>query len=260
MNRSLNPIASLGALTIGLVRDLGGIALFLSGALGQLFRRGGFHGQLLAQCEFVGVQSLPIILLTAFFTGGVLALQSFNGFDNVTLANSQVPKVVALSMLRELGPVLGALMLASRVGSAMAAELGTMRVTEQIDALFTLAVNPVRYLVIPRILACMLMLPLLVILANLVGIAGGHVVGTEVLNLSSHMYVESSFAAIKSDDITLGLVKALVFGLIIGLMSTFHGFNTSGGAAGVGRATTLAVVYSAVAILVSDYFITALFM
>jgi phospholipid/cholesterol/gamma-HCH transport system permease protein len=257
--RPRHAVATLGAATLGIVEHIGALTLFLLSALGQMVRPGRGRGQFLTQATFVGFDSLPIVLLTAFFTGGVLALQSYDGFGNATLAGSQVPRVVALSMLRELGPVLAALMLASRVGSAMAAELGTMRVTEQIDALTTLAANPVRYLVVPRILACITMLPLLVILANLVGIFGGYIVSTQTLGLSANLYTTQTWSAIDADDLTIGMVKALVFGLLIGLTATYHGFNARNGAEGVGRATTSAVVAAAVSILVADYFITAWF-
>ncbi|MBI1309369.1 MAG: MlaE family lipid ABC transporter permease subunit [Proteobacteria bacterium] len=239
---------------------MGEITLFLLSALRQMLRvSGGAAGQFARQCSFVGVESLPIILLTAFFTGGVLALQSFNGLSGGPLVNTQLGRLVALSMLRELGPVLAGLMLASRVGAAMAAELGTMRVTEQIDALVTLAANPVRYLVIPRVLATLLMLPLLVILANVMGIFGGYVVATKVLSVPAMQYMDSTYGAISGEDMTMALVKAAVFGLLVGLMATYHGFKADGGAAGVGQATTRAVVYGAVSILVADYFITAIF-
>ena len=254
-----NPFTAVGTATLGALREVGAISLFLGRILTGLLSFPRMYKQYLPAATFVGFDSLPIVLLTAFFTGGVLALQSYNGFDNATLATSQVPKVVALSMLRELGPVLAALMLASRVGAAMAAQLGTMRVTEQIDALHTLAVNPMKYLVLPRVLACITMLPLLVTLANIVGIFGGRTVAVHVLNLPSHPYMTYTWDAIEQEDLTIGLVKALVFGLLIGLMSTYHGFNTKGGAQGVGHATTSAVVYAAVTILIADYFITSWF-
>ncbi|NBX86747.1 MAG: ABC transporter permease [Proteobacteria bacterium] len=259
MTTLLAPFTLIGALVLAAVREAGEITLFAGRIIGKVLAGGRGSGQFLRQCAFVGVDSLPIILLTAFFTGGVLALQSFNGLDGGPLVNTQVAKLVALSMLRELGPVLAGLMLASRVGAAMAAELGTMRVTEQIDALQTLATNPLRYLVVPRVMACVLMLPLLVILANMTGIWGGYVVGTEMLGIPAHMYMNSTFEAISSEDLTMGLVKATVFGLLVGVMATYHGFGARGGAAGVGQATTRAVVYGAVAILVADYFITAMF-
>lgn len=251
--------APIGRVTLAGLSEVGAITIFLGKVLGGLATFPRMHKQYLPAATFVGFDSLPIVLLTAFFTGGVLALQSYNGFDNPALAGSQVPKVVVLSMLRELGPVLAALMLASRVGAAMAAQLGTMRVTEQIDALHTLAVNPMRYLVFPRVLACVTMLPLLVTLANLVGIFGGRTVAVHVLGLSGHQFMAQTWASIETDDITIGLVKAVVFGLIIGLMATYHGFHTKGGAEGVGKATTSAVVYAAVTILIADYFITSWF-
>lgn len=258
MHAVMNPFQLLGAAVLRVVNDAGAITMFLLRALGQMLF-GTASRQFVKQCSFVGVESIPIILLTAFFTGAVLALQSFKGLDGGPLANTQVGRLVSTSMLRELGPVLAGLMLSSRVGAAMAAELGTMRVTEQIDALTTLATNPMRYLVVPRISACLMMLPLLVVLGNIVGIMGGWVVSTHVLGISSHQYMVSALDAIGSEDQLMTLVKAAVFGLLVGLMGTYHGFNTSGGAAGVGRATTQAVVFAAVAILVSDYFITAMF-
>lgn len=252
------PFAITGRAVLHMVDEAGAIALFLGDALVNALRPGG-RGPFWRQCAFVGVDSLPIILLTAFFTGAVLALQSYNGLNGGPLANTQLGRLVVISMLRELGPVLAALMLSSRVGAAMAAELGTMRVTEQIDALTTLATNPIRYLVVPRILACLLMLPLLVVLGNAVGIFGGYLVGTGVLDIPAHQYLDSTFTAIQSEDQIMSLIKASVFGLLVGLMGTYHGFHAGNGAAGVGTATTRAVVYAAVSILVADYFITALF-
>lgn len=257
MAHTMNPIRLLGRAVVQLLADAGAISMFLVNALGQAFLGRGSR-QFAKQCTFVGVESLPIILLTAFFTGAVLALQSYNGLNGGVLANTQLGRLVSTSMLRELGPVLAALMLASRVGAAMAAELGTMRVTEQIDALTTLATNPVRYLVVPRIMACLLMLPLLVVMGNAVGIFGGYVVSTNVLGIPAHQYMSSALDAITTADQVMALVKAAVFGLLVGLMGTYHGFNAKGGAAGVGTATTSAVVFAAVSILVSDYFITAM--
>lgn len=255
----MNPVTGLGRITINTIRETGNISIFLNQFLSTVLRLQFFNRDYIKQCELIGVNSLPIVLLTAFFTGGVLALQSYSGFNNVALANNQLGSIVALSILRELGPVLASLMVAGRVGAAIAAELGTMRVTEQIDALVTLATNPIRYLVTPRIMACITMLPLLVIIANIMGLTGGYVVATEVLNIPGQMYNDSAFNAIQADDIHLGLIKAVVFGLIIGLMGTYHGFNTKGGAAGVGKATTIAVVYASVLILIADYFVTAFF-
>lgn len=247
----------IGRITLAILREAGAIGIFFSHFLSQAVRRPRF-GLLFKQMASVGFDSLPIVLLTAFFTGGVLALQSYSGFNNAAIANQQIGPLVALSMLRELGPVLASLMVAGRVGAAIAAELGTMRVTEQIDALKTLATNPIQYLVVPRILACLITVPMLVVVANVVGIAGGYMVSTRMLDINPYTFMNSAFNAVDVSDITLGLVKAAIFGVIVGLMGCYHGYTTRGGAQGVGRATTVAVVYASVSILVSDYFITAL--
>ncbi len=255
-----SPVQKIGAAVLWLIAEIGRLALFtakVGRSMGLNYR--GASGSLSSQMLFVGVGSVPIVLLTALFTGGVLALQSYHGLSGGPLANTQVGRLVALSMLRELGPVLAGLMLASRVGAAIAAELGTMRVTEQIDALVTLATNPYRYLVLPRILACLFMLPMLVILANTVGIFGGWMVAVHSLGLDGSLFMSAVFSGITNEDLIMGLVKAATFGLMVGLMATYHGFHAGNGAAGVGTATTRAVVYSAVAILITDYFITAVF-
>lgn len=259
MNLISSPFHLIGAFVLGAIREIGQVTVFLLSVLRHTFRFKGAKGQFFSQFSFVGVDSLPIILLTAFFTGAVLALQSYNGLSGGPLVNTQLGRLVTLSMLRELGPVLASLMLASRVGAAMAAELGTMRVTEQIDALTTLAANPMRYLVVPRVMACLFMLPLLVVLANIIGIFGGYTVATQVLGVPGNMYMDGTYHAIGTTDLAMAIVKAAVFGLLVGLMATYHGFNARGGAEGVGQATTRAVVYGAVSILVADYFITAFF-
>lgn len=256
----MNPFAFIGRYTLSLICQLGAISIFTSNTFKTLFSRPFYWTLYLKQCEQLGFNSLPIVLLTSFFTGGVLALQTYNGFNNDALASSQLGSVVSLSMLRELGPVLASLMVAGRVGAAMAAEIGTMRVTEQIDALVTLATNPMKYLIMPRVLACLTMMPLLVIIANCVGILGGSLVAQNILFLNGNLFFNSAFSAINADDITLGLVKAVAFGAIIGIMGCYHGYKSQGGAEGVGRATTVAVVYASVSILISDYFITAVMM
>jgi phospholipid/cholesterol/gamma-HCH transport system permease protein len=207
--------------------------------------------------EEVGVRSIPVVLITAVSTGMVLALQSHTGFKRFN-AESLVGTVVALSMTRELGPVLTALIVAGRAGAAMAAELGTMRVTEQIDALSTMAANPIKYLVVPRLLAGMLMLPILTIFSDAVGIAGGYFVAVQVLNVNPVIYLRRTTDFLEYDDIYGGLLKAFVFGMIIATVSCYKGFNTQGGAEGVGKATTGAVVLSSMLILISDYFLTAM--
>jgi phospholipid/cholesterol/gamma-HCH transport system permease protein len=202
--------------------------------------------------EEVGVRSIPVVVITAAFTGMVLALQSFTGFKRFN-AETLVGTVVALSVTRELGPVLTGLMVSGRVGSAMAAELGTMRVTvtEQIDALYTLATNP-------RFLASVIMLPILVIFADIIGIMGGYFVSVRILGTNPTIYVRRTWDYLELNDIYSGLLKACVFGMIMATISCYQGFYTEGGAEGVGKATTKAVVLSCLLILISNYFITAL--
>ena len=230
----MNPFALVGRLTMQLTYNAGDIVLFLLKFLAQVFRFPLYLRLYFKQCEKIGVDSLPIVLLTSFFTGGVLALQSYNGFSNETLASSQVGSVVALSMLRELGPVLASLMVAGRVGAAIAAEIGTMRVTEQIDALVTLATNPFKYLVAPRLIAGILMLPPLVAVADIIGIFGAYLVGTQALGFNPASYLDNTFSVLEWSDVISGLVKAAIFGFLIALMGAYHGFQSQGGAQGVG--------------------------
>jgi len=215
-----------------------------------------YPGLIMRQAEEVGVQSLPVVLLTALFTGMVLALQSWIGFHRFG-AESMVATVVSMSMLRELGPVLVGLMVAGRVGASFAAELGTMRVSEQIDALWTLSTDPFRYLIMPSFFAAVLMMPLLVALADAVGIIGGYGISVFLLDQTPTVYIENSTMFLELNDLFSGLIKATVFGGIIGVIGCTEGFNCSGGAQGVGHATTRAVVVSAMSILVSDYLLTA---
>jgi phospholipid/cholesterol/gamma-HCH transport system permease protein len=205
----------------------------------------------------VGVDSIPVVFLTTLFTGMVLALQTFNGFKRFH-AESLVGSVVALSLTRELAPVLTALMVTGRVGSAMAAELGTMRVTEQIDALTALGTEPVQYLVVPRVAASVLMMPLLVILGDFVGMYGGYLVAVQLLGANPITYIENSFQFLEISDVTSGIVKAAVFGLIFSLLACVRGYYTEGGAEGVGRATTRAVVSGSLSVLFADFFLTKL--
>lgn len=254
----MNIFALIGRQTLKITDEAGRVFIFLGLSLSHIFRGPFYLRETLRQMEKIGVDSLPIVLLTSFFTGGVLALQSYDGLGNGAIAAENLGSVVALSMFRELGPVLGSLMVAGRVGAAIAAEIGTMRVSEQIDALITLAANPIKFLVVPRMVACISMVPLLIILADIMGIFGGYVVATKSLGLPAHSYIDKSFASVEFYDIFLGLVKAVVFGLIIALMGCYQGYNSKGGAEGVGRATTIAVVNASVLILIFDYLITAL--
>ena len=185
----------------------------------------------------IGFYSLPVVALTALFTGMVLALQSYTGFSRFG-AESAIASVVVLSVTRELGPVLAGLMVAGRAGAAMAAELGTMRVTDQIDALTTLSTEPMKYLVAPRLLAGIIALPLLVVVADILGVFGGFLVATQKLGFTPDTYLISTFTNLRSDDVVSGLIKAAVFGFIIALMGCYHGYRSKGGAQGVGAATT----------------------
>ncbi|MBN2382960.1 ABC transporter permease [bacterium] len=239
------------------IEDTGLFFLMALQTFKQLFKPPWGVQNILKQMLEVGNRSLPVVMITAGFTGAVLALQSYAGFKRFN-AESLIGTVVALSMTRELGPVLTALMVAGRAGSAMAAELGTMRVTEQIDALVTLATNPIKYLVVPRFLAGLIMLPILVLLSDALGIIGGYLVGVVILGVNPVTYRLATFNFLEMPDIMSGLIKAAFFGAFIALISCYKGFYAGGGAEGVGKATTGAVVVSSMTILISDYFLTSL--
>ena len=211
---------------------------------------------LFKQMEFVGVHSVTVVLITGAFTGMVLGLQTYYGF-RMFGGESLVGATVALSMTREIGPVFTGLMVTARAGSAMAAEIGTMRVTEQIDALYAMSVNPIHYLVLPRIIAGIVMLPFLTVVSDVIGIVGGYFVGVHLLRINSGIFMARMTELVSLDDIFNGLIKSAVFGLLLTLIGCYKGFFTVGGAEGVGRSTTHAVVLSSVAILISDYFLTA---
>lgn len=253
----LNLLGWIGNQAIRFVEEAGRIAVLFVQTLGWTFRPPLEGREILKQMEEVGVRSFPVVVITAAFTGMVLALQSFTGFKRFG-AESMVGTVVALSMTRELGPVLTGLMVSGRVGSAMAAELGTMRVTEQIDALYTLSTNPIKYLIVPRVLAAMIMLPLLVIFADVIGILGGYLVSVRILGTNPTLYIRRTWDFLEFNDLYSGLLKAIFFGMILATISCYQGFSTQGGAEGVGRATTKAVVLSSLIILISNYFITIL--
>jgi phospholipid/cholesterol/gamma-HCH transport system permease protein len=209
----------------------------------------------LRQMVRVGVESVPVVLLTAMFTGMVMALQMFTGFHRVHAENF-VGSVVALAMLRELSPVLCGLMVTGRVGSSMAAEIGTMRVTEQLDALEALATDPVQYLFVPRVISGIVMLPLLTILGDGLGVFGGYLVVVKLLHANPVIYSQNTYQYLVMNDIWSGVIKAAVFGLILTLTGCVKGYYTTGGAEGVGKATTGAVVTASLSILLSDFFMT----
>jgi phospholipid/cholesterol/gamma-HCH transport system permease protein len=253
----LNFLAHLGRVVLALFAEAGRASLFLRDAILQGLSPPFYPRQLLLQMLRIGYFSLPVVGLTAFFTGGVLALQIYIGSSRFN-AESLVSSIVALGITRELGPVLAGLMVAGRVSAAIAAELGTMRVTEQIDALTTLSTNPFRYLVAPRLLAALITIPLLVAIADTIGIMGGYVVGTGSLGFNGAAYLKNTVDFLQFDDVFSGLIKAAVFGFIIALMGCYHGFNSKGGAQGVGRATTNAVVSASILILAANYVLTSL--
>jgi phospholipid/cholesterol/gamma-HCH transport system permease protein len=212
-------------------------------------------GEWFRQMVRLGVDSIPVVFLTAMFTGMVLALQTYTGFQRVHAENF-VGSVVALAMLRELSPVLVGLMITGRVGSSMAAEIGTMRVTEQIDALKALATDPVQYLFVPRVIAGIIMLPFLVILGDALGVGGGYLVAVKLMNANSVIYEQNTYQFLQMNDLWSGAIKAGFFGLILTLTGCVHGYYTFGGAEGVGRSTTAAVVNASLIILLTDFFLT----
>ncbi len=224
-----------------------------------MFRKPHEGRLILQQMVKVGVESIPVALVTAFFTGMILCLQTGYTLETMMKGISQfVGAVVSVAMVRELGPLLTALIVAGRMGSAIAAEIGTMKVTEQIDALYTLSANPVKYLAVPRTIAFTLTLPLLTIFADLAGWLGGLLVAVLRLRSTANTYIDSSLLALDVSDILGGIVKSFFFGAFIAIISCRQGFSTRGGAEGVGRSTTNAVVFSFMAVLISDYFLTAL--
>lgn len=254
----MNPVQVAGRTTLATVRELGRMALFAGAGVASLFGGRFYMRPFLSSCLRVGFNALPIVGMTAIFTGAALAL---NIYDAGSRFNAQafLPQVLGISIVRELGPVLAALMLAGRSSSAMAAEIGAMRVSDQIDAVSTLAVDPIRYLVTPRLLAATLMLPALVLVADIIGVLGGHLVATGVLGFSGPIFVNNILRFLTHDDILIGVYKAGVFGFLLAAMGCYYGYRSRGGAQGVGAATRNAVVASAVLILASNYLMTSFF-
>jgi len=251
-------LASVGAAFLAFLAAAGRLAMFAGGALGAGLTPPYYPRLILRQIVYVGYFSLPVVGLTAIFTGMVLALQSYTGFSRFA-AEGAVATVVVLSMTRELGPVIASLMVAGRVGAAIAAEIGTMRVTDQIDAMTTLSTDPLRYLVLPRLIAGLLTLPVLVLIADVIGVFGGFLVGTYKLNFNPEAYLNRTEQYLEAMDVISGLVKAAVFGFIIALMGCYHGYHSRGGAEGVGQATTHAVVSASILILIFNYALTEAF-
>jgi phospholipid/cholesterol/gamma-HCH transport system permease protein len=235
------------------IADLGDLSLFTARIVSGLSRRSSYN-TLVPICYEVGVRSIPVVMITGCFIGMVLAVQAYSEFAHLGLA-SRLGQIINISVVRELGPVLAAVMLAGRVGSAMAAELATMRITEQIDALACLGTNPIHYLGTPRFLACVLLIPLLTIMANFMGVLGGAVICVDVYHVESHYYWENTHGFVGMYDLVTGLIKPLFFGAAIAIICCHRGFYSEAGAEGVGRAATRAFVLSFIAILVLDFFL-----
>jgi phospholipid/cholesterol/gamma-HCH transport system permease protein len=255
----MNPFQPVGKALLGFLEATGKLALFTFISVSHCVRPPFYYRLLGRQMIDIGYYSLPVVGMTTLFAGMALGLQTYAGFSRFS-AEGAIAKVVALGITRELGPVLAGLMVAGRIGAAMAAELGTMRVTEQIDALDTLSTNPFKYLVAPRIIAGLTMLPLLVFVGDIIGIFGGYIVSVYKLGFNPGVYISQTFKVLQFVDVFSGLVKAATFGFIVTLMGCYHGYNSRGGAQGVGAATTNAVVSASILILIFNYIITELFL
>lgn len=258
MSPLFGPLAGLGRSTLALLGAVGRVAIYAGRATSHILRPPFYPRELLWQLLHIGWLSLPVVGLTAFFTGGALALQIYAGGARFN-AEAVVPQIVAIGIVRELGPVLGGLMVAGRVAAAIAAEIGTMKVTEQIDALVTLSTNPLKYLAVPRILAATISLPILVAVGDAIGVFGGYLVSTSRLGFNAAAYLQNTVDFLQPWDVTSGLIKGAVFGFLVALMGCYHGMNSGRGAQGVGRATTNAVVSASILILASNYLLTELF-
>ena len=253
-----NYLLNLGRNTLTFFAYVGGVSRLALETVFWTFAPPLKRMRIFEQAKRIGLDSLPIVSLVGLFTGMILALQTAYLMKKLS-SEIYIASIVALSLTRELGPVLTALIVAGRSGAAITAEIGTMTVTEQVDAMKTLATNPVKYLVVPRFISLTLMLPILTIYADLVGIFGGYLIGVNRLNISPNMYISTTFTTLINKDIFTGLIKTIFFGMIIGLISCYEGLNVKGGAEGVGKSTTRSVVTSFIFIIVADCFFTALF-
>jgi phospholipid/cholesterol/gamma-HCH transport system permease protein len=252
-------VVGIGRNTLWIVGEMGRMMVFLLSTIAWMLRPPFRLLQVLKQIHFIGVKSLFVILLTGAFTGMVLGLQGYYSLRKFG-AEGLLGSAVALSIIRELGPVLSALMVTGRAGSAMTAEIGIMRITEQIDALDTMAVNPMQYLIAPKVLASVLVMPMLCSIFDIIGIYGGYLVGVDLLGVSSGAYTSSMESSVEWKDVYGGYLKALSFGVIVSWVCTYKGYNTTMSAEGLGTATTEAVVLSSVLILIWDYFLTSVLM
>ena len=254
----MNFLAPIGRIVLAFLATTGRVGIFTFHGLRHCIVPPLYLRLIGQQMLSIGYFSLPVVGLTALFTGMALALEIYIGSARFNAENA-VAQIVVIGIVRELGPVIGGLMVAGRVSAAMAAEIGTMRVTEQIDALVTLSTNPHKYLVAPRILAGTAMMPLLVLVADTIGVMGGYLIGTQKLGFNATTYLKNTYDYMEAIDVGSGMVKGAAFGFIIALMGCYQGFNSKGGAQGVGRATTNAVVSASILILVVDYLLTEAF-
>lgn len=251
-------LQKLGGTALGFFAAVGRLAEFTGQSIYHCFTPPFFPRLLWRQVVDIGYYSLPVVGMTTLFTGMVLALQSYSGFSRFS-AEGAIATVVVLSITRELSPVLAGLMVAGRIGASIAAEIGTMRVTEQIDALTTLSTNPYKYLIAPRLIAGTLMLPVLVLIGDIIGVFGGYIVSIYSLGFAPENYLHKTWEYLERMDVISGLWKAATFGFIVTLMGCYNGFNSDRGAQGVGAATTNAVVSSSILILIFNYFLTQVF-
>ncbi len=258
MNMVLAPLNAVGRSTLALFNLIGSVALFVWGAISHIFRPPFYGREFLNALFNIGWLSLPVVGMTAIFTGGALALQIYDGSSRFSV-ESVVPQIVAIGMVRELGPVLVGLMVAARVTSSIAAEIATMKVTEQIDALVTLSTHPMKYLTAPRVLAAVLVVPALVGIGDVIGIFGGFLVATETLGFNPATYIRNTADFLQLNDIVSSLVKGSVFGGIAAVMGCYYGMNSGRGAQGVGQATKSSVQAAAVLILAANFLLTSLF-
>lgn len=250
-------VENIGRMTISFLEELGAFFIFFFQAVSQLVRPPIFVKQYFKQMEFIGIRSTPVVMLTGIFTGMVSALQTHHGFS-LFGAESLVGSTTALGLLRELGPVLAALMVTARAGSAMTAEIGIMQVTQQVDALVVMGVNPFKYLIIPRVVATVIMMPMLTLIFDAIGMIGSYIVGTIILDIDNGVFMARIMEYVSYDDLFSGLIKSCFFGGILAVVCCFKGYSTSGGAEGVGKSATQSVVISSVSILIADYILTAI--
>lgn len=251
-------LSAIGRLVLGFLAAMGRVAQFGFETVSHLFRPPFYPREIAHALMQIGYFSLPVVGLTTIFTGGALALQIYAGGARFS-AEAVVPQIVAIGMVRELGPVLVGLMIAARVTSSIAAEIATMKVTEQIDALVTLSTNPMKYLTLPRVLAATLVMPILVAVGNIIGIMGGYLVGVNRLGFNAGTYLRNTIDFLEPSDIATSLAKGAVFGFLAALMGCYYGMRSGRGAQGVGRATKSAVVAASVLILAANFILTELF-